>query len=434
MEGQSWGRYPSAKQELIAVTKRQANPFVSGAKSFLGFGQGRSYGDCCLNDGGALLLTRHLDAMLVLDEQSGILRCEAGTTLAQVLEVVVPRGWFLPVTPGTKFVSVGGAVANDVHGKNHHGSGTFGQFVRSFELLRSDGSRVLCSRTESPELFAATIGGLGLTGLITWVEFSLKKIEGPWIDMESVKFSNLEEFFALSGESDKSFEYTVAWLDCVSKGSKFGRGIFMRGRHADLRSVASPSLVARLRPTVPFDCPSWLLNGLTVKIFNEVYYRKQRVNHRRDVVHYDPFFYPLDSVGHWNRIYGRRGFLQFQCVVPSTGPRRPIELILQEVVAQGDASFLAVLKEFGTLQSPGLLSFPRGGVTLCLDIPWRGERTLQLFHRLDAMTREFDGALYPAKDATMSPESFIRYFPRWKELEAYRDPRMSSSFWRRVTK
>ncbi|WKZ57094.1 MAG: FAD-binding oxidoreductase [Bdellovibrionota bacterium] len=433
MKGESWGRYPKVSQQVRMLEKRQQNPFRSKEELYLPYGQGRSYGDCCLNDGGVLIGTRWLDSFIEFDRDQGVLRCEAGVTLAQVLELVLPAGWFLPVTPGTKFVSVGGALANDVHGKNHHGSGTFGCFVRRFELLRSTGERLICSDRENAALFSATIGGLGLTGLITWVEFSLKRAPGPWIEMESVRFGNLEEFFGLSQESDKEFEYTVAWLDCVSAGANFGRGIFMRGRHVPSEAHPKRSLLGRLSPKVPIDLPSLTLNPLTVRAFNELYYRKQRQRLVKKLVHYDPFFYPLDAVSGWNRIYGSRGFLQFQCVVPSSGNSRPIAQILSTVVENGDASFLAVLKEFGDISSPGMLSFPRRGVTLCLDIPFRGTRTLNLFARLDEMTRDFGGAIYPAKDATMSAESFQQYFPRWKEVAALKDPRCSSSLWRRVT-
>ncbi len=429
---ESWGRYPrlAAAERLVSLEWPWENPFVDlpAEASVLPFAQGRSYGDSCLNAGGALLLTDRWNRCIAFDSRSGVLRCESGVTLADIIDTFLPRGWFLPVTPGTKFVSVGGAIANDVHGKNHHVAGTFGCHVRQFELLRSDGSRTVCSRTANRELFAATIGGLGLTGLITWAEIQLKPAATPFIDQESIKFGNLDEFFEVSKSTPAAMEYTVAWLDCVASGPDFGRGIFMRGRHSEVTARAP----RKLPLMVPVDFPSFALNSVTVKAFNHLYYGKQRRREVRSVTHYDPFFYPLDAIHRWNRIYGKRGFLQFQCVVPPTDGHRPIREILQTIVSSGQASFLAVLKEFGTVPSPGMLSFPRPGVTLALDFAFQGQSTLALFQRLDAYVREVGGALYPAKDACMGPENFRCYYPRWQEFSRYIDPRFSSSFWRRV--
>lgn len=427
---ESWGRYPQAHQRLLPVGWRSDPLQLPEEGNVLAVGLGRSYGDSCLNDGGTLLTTRFLRRWIDFDSEAGVVRCEAGVSLEEILAVAVPRGWFLPVTPGTQFVTVGGAIANDVHGKNHHVAGTFGRFVRAFELLRSDGSRRVCSPTQNVELFSATIGGLGLTGLITWAEIALQPAPNAWVDTESIRFRNLEEFFALSAESVE-WPYSVAWVDCFAKGDNLGRGLFSRGRHAAPIDGA-PRKPATRSLSVPFDAPAFLLNGLTLRAFNVAYYRKQLSRVARARVHYRPFFYPLDAIHRWNRLYGKRGLLQWQCVVPTDS--QAIRRILEDISRSGEGSFLAVLKTFGNVRSPGLLSFPRPGVTLALDFPNRGTPTFALLDRLDAIVREHLGALYPAKDARMSPETFRAGFPNWEKLAALADPRFSSSFWRRVTR
>jgi FAD/FMN-containing dehydrogenase len=432
MNGQSWGRYPKTTGTLKAVAwSTDALPGTNGSK-VLPYGLGRSYGDVCLNDGGTLLITTKMDHLLAFDEQNGLLRCEAGTSLDDVLRFLVPRGWFLPTTPGTKFVTVGGAIANDVHGKNHHRAGTFGCHVTQFELLRSSGERLLCSPDRHPDWFAATIGGMGLTGLITWAEFKVRRIASASIEMESIKFENLDDFFRITKESDHDYDYTVSWQDCLARGESLGRGIFMRGNHAK-PGVGSLTVHGDPRLGVPFDFPSFSLNGLSIKAFNTLYYARLRKPVTRAVVHYNPFFYPLDSINNWNRIYGARGFFQYQFVVPFSADRGAIREILRQIGDSGQGSFLAVLKTFGDIRSPGLLSFPRPGVTLALDFPNRGEETLRLFERLDQIVLAAGGRIYPAKDARMSASTFQACYPQWQEFTAYIDPAFSSSFWRRVT-
>jgi FAD/FMN-containing dehydrogenase len=427
---QSWGRYPRANQVVIEPAWSDDPIVFEPGRSYLPFGLGRSYGDSCLNDGGVIISTRRLDRFLSFDSEKGLLTCEAGVSLADILSFSVPRQWFLPVTPGTKFVTLGGAIANDVHGKNHHRAGTFGCHVTEFELLRSSGEILRCSPERNAELYAATIGGLGLTGLIRSATLQLKKIGGPYIDRESVKFGSLDEFFEISAQSEMSFEYTVAWLDCVSTGKSFGRGLFFRGEHSNMPANGHRPGKPLLK--VPFDFPGFALNKLSVSAFNQLYFHKQFSRIKKDVLHYDPFFYPLDSVYDWNRIYGSRGFLQFQCVIPTEDHHEALTRILRLIVDSGRASFLAVLKEFGDVPSPGMLSFPRKGVTLCLDFPNQGQSTLELLSRIDDIVRNTGGAQYPAKDSTMSGSSFKQYFPRWEEFTKYVDPKFSSSFWRRV--
>ena len=433
---ESWGRYPRVHEQRVHPIAWQDAPLPdSQGGSLLPYGQGRSYGDCCLNEGGTLLATARLDRFLAFDTATGVLRCEAGVTLDEILRLAVPQGWFLPVTPGTRFVSVGGAIANDVHGKNHHRAGTFGRHVLRFMLLRSDGQRFSCSPTENAELYAATIGGLGLTGLVLWAEVQLRRIANPYLLAQTLPSRNLEHFFELSAASDAGFEYTVAWVDCLARGKHLGRGLFFRGNHAppQLDSHRPPRHPPRRsRLAVPFDLPSFALNPLTMGAFNFLYYHVHRRQAGEQLVHYQPFFYPLDAIHDWNRIYGRRGFLQFQCVVPFDGGDGAIRSILEEIARSRRGSFLAVLKTFGHVPSPGWMSFPRPGVTLALDFPNRGEPTYRLFATLEELAREHGGALYPAKDARMAPETFAASFPRRERFARCLDPAFSSSFWRRV--
>ncbi|HEY7712441.1 MAG TPA: FAD-binding oxidoreductase [Candidatus Entotheonella sp.] len=431
---QSWGRYPRATQEVVAPYWRSEPLPLHGheGKAVLPFGNGRSYGDVCLNDGGVLLACRGLDRFIHFDPTQGLLRCEAGVLLSEILKLVVPQGWFLPVTPGTQFVTVGGAIANDIHGKNHHRAGTFGCHVRCFELLRSDGTRFLASPIENRDWFGATIGGLGLTGVITWAEIQLKRIANPYIDQDTIRYGNLDDFFSLSRDSDTTFDYTVAWVDCLAKGRDLGRGLFIRGNHAK-DAGERPRKTSTVHVTFPVDPPFALVNGLSIKLFNTLYYRKQRKSQVSNKTHYVPFFYPLDAIYAWNRLYGSRGFLQYQCVVPSAHAASAVREILERIAAARTGSFLAVLKVFGDVASPGLLSFPRAGATLALDFPNQGQKTFALLDRLDEVTRAANGAVYPAKDSRMSAASFKTYYPQWQALEPFIDPQFSSSFWRRVT-
>ncbi len=429
----SWGRYPQlAPRQVIPVFWRSEMPDLASLEtSILPYGYGRSYGDSCLNEGGITLDVSHLRRFLAFDEERGLLRCEAGVALGEILELIVPRGWFLPVTPGTKFVSVGGAIANDVHGKNHHRAGTFGCHVTQFELLRSTGERLTCSWEENVDLFHATIAGLGLTGVILWAELQLKRIPGPYIDMQRIRFTSLKEFQELAEGSEQDFEYTVAWVDCFACGSELGRGFFTRGNHS-IRQAFRP-LAAKRALTIPVDLPSFALNTFTLKAFNAVYYRVQKEKLIARTVPYSPFFYPLDSIYHWNRMYGKRGFFQYQCIVPYRDGYEVMKEILERISRSGEGSFLAVLKTFGDAPSPGLLSFPRPGLELALDFANQGKKTLRLLDVLDTLVRHSGGTVYPAKDARMSSESFQTYFPHWREFAQYIDPKFSSSFWRRVT-
>lgn len=432
---ESWGRFPhvSHRGEISPHHINEVGTAINSVDSLiLPRGMGRSYGDSCLNEGGYLLSTKWLNKFYAFDENTGILKCEVGVTLDEILQIFVPRGWFLPVTPGTKFVTVGGAIANDIHGKNHHTAGTFGNQVIRFELLRSDGTRLLCSKETNPDWFKTTIGGLGLTGVITWAELPLKPIKGPYIEMESIKFNNLDEFFSISRESATDYEYIVSWLDCINSADI--RGIFMRGNHSNNTEADASKISHSVSSwkTFPVDAPSFFLSAATVKLFNMLYYHKQIKKHEKKIVHYDPFFYPLDGINHWNRMYGNRGFLQWQCVVPVTEDNEAIRTILSEIIKSGLSSFLVVLKEFGSIPPCGMLSFPMPGITLAVDFPNVGGRLFSLFDRLDKVVINSGGRLYPAKDARMASETFQSSYPEFENFKKYIDPRFSSSFYRRI--
>ena len=424
----SWGRYPLQEQRgrdyhWLPQQLPEQGPYLPQ-------GNARSYGDSCMLQGGEVLSSRFLWRFIGFDPETGVLRCEAGVTLGDILAVAEPQGWFLPVTPGTKFATVGGAIANDVHGKNHHVAGTFGCHVTQFELLRSDGERKICTPRRNKKWFQATIGGLGLTGFITWAELQLKRVPNSAINAENIKYRNLTEFFALSRESEADYEYTVAWVDCLAAGDHLGRGHFSRGNHA--RPV-QPRVAARERSlSMPLVPPLSLVNQYSLTAFNWLYYHRQHQRVHYQTLHYDPFFYPLDHIHHWNRMYGPKGFLQYQCVIPMDASETAIRELLERIERTGHGSFLAVLKVFGDVSSPGLLSFPRPGTTLALDFPYQGHRTLHLFEQLDEVVVQAGGALYPAKDAHMKAEHFQRFYPNAAKLQALKDPNISSSFWNRV--
>jgi FAD/FMN-containing dehydrogenase len=423
----AWGRLqprahvivPAAfADEMVAAIR------ASDKRPLLCRGLGRSYGDVALNDGNYLLDTARADHFLAADWETGVVRAEAGLSLDALLRVCVPRGWFLPVTPGTKFVTLGGAVANDVHGKNQERAGTIGCHVRRIGLARSTGE--LFELSPGSPLFAASIGGLGLTGVIVWVELQLLPIRSATMEVETLAMARLDDFFRLSSEST-GWPYTVSWVDSLARGSALGRGLFMRGRHAEVGAL-TPHGGRQL--AVPY-AARHLLNRGTIALFNFLYRTRPWVT-GRTTMHYDRFFYPLDSLSHWNRLYGRRGFFQHQSVVPMNNAPETVRSLLELSAKGGEPSFLAVLKLLGDRPSPGLVSFPKAGVTLALDLANRGESTRRLLDRMAEVVIAAGGRLYPAKDATMSAEAFRAGYPQWRQLEKQRDPAIMSDFWRRV--
>jgi len=428
---ESWGRYPKYDAKIVPLNWQGDFPGVlSGLETAaLPVGLGRSYGDVCLLKDGALLPTTGMDRLLDFNPETGILTAEAGISLAQILDFAVPRGFFLPVTPGTKYVTLGGAIANDVHGKNHEGAGSFGNHVPCFELVRSDGTRRLCSASDNADWFAATIGGMGLTGLITWAQLKLRPIVTRSINYEGIQYHGIDEFLDLKHRY-QHVDYTVSWVDCASTGKNFARGVFMLGEHSqvpgELKRTPEPKL------SVPFDFPGFCLNHTTVSMFNTLFFHKQIKTHVKVVEDYEPFFYPLDAVLHWNRGYGKSGLTQFQYVIPWKDAKEGTVAILREIAKSGLASFLAVLKAFGDIPSLGMMSFPQPGIMLALDFPIK-EQTFPLLKRLGDMTQEFGGRLYSAKDAAMTPAQYKTFYPHWEQFERFRDPKLNSSFWDRVT-
>jgi FAD/FMN-containing dehydrogenase len=427
----SWGRVLKADHQVYepAFVDELASILSMGLPC-LGYGLGRSYGDACLNGGGALIRMHRLDRVLEADWEKGVIRAEAGTSLDAILRLTVPKGWFFPVTPGTKFVTLGGAVANDVHGKNHEVAGTFGSHVRALGLLRSTGETAEVGPTGDPQMFAATIGGLGLTGLILWVELQLVPVRSAFFETETRRICDIEDFFE-HAERSRDWPYTVAWVDCFARGAALGRGLFTRARHATNGDLISHRFGSRLR--VPIDLPAKPLSSPVVRAFNRLYGGRPGVEGQRHL-HYDAFLFPLDGIQDWNRLYGRTGFFQQQSVVPLKTAPEVLRRLLELTSAQRQGSCLVVLKLFGNRSSPGVLSFPMEGATLALDFPNRGQPTRNLLERMADIVVEAGGRLYPAKDATMSPEAFQAGYPRWREVEERRDPALMSDFWRRVTR
>lgn len=430
----SWGRYPRTAQHghacpWIDGLTDHMDKVIEHHQTSLPYGNGRSYGDSCLAASDQVLHMRSLDRFIRADWSTGKIRVEAGMTLAQVLAAAIPQGWFLPVTPGTQFATVGGAIANDVHGKNHHLRGTFGNHVLRFGLLRHGETALICSPTENPRLFAASIGGLGLTGVINWADLQLMPVRSSQIDSTVVRFANLAEFFRLSAELDHQHEYSVAWVDCLAKGVNTGRGVFIVGDHARFGSL---EVERGSRLKMPLTPPVSLINNLSLKAFNSLYWRAHPEKRTARRSAYEPFFYPLDRILHWNRIYGRNGFQQYQCVIPDANAESAMGELLNAIAESGQGSFLAVLKRCGDIASPGLLSFPLPGTSLALDFPNSSDLQHVLFPRLDAIVRAAGGRLYPAKDAHMSGSDFRQAYPAWERLEALRDPSLMSRFWKRV--
>ena len=431
---ESWGRYPPYTQTPHDCFWRDdiARNMTRLAKEHgatLAFGKGRSYGDSCLAATDHVLNMCSLDRFISVDWDAGIIVAESGVTLEHILSLTIPRGWFLPVTPGTKYVTLGGAIANDVHGKNHHVRGTFGCHVRSFSLVRSDKEPVTCSAEHNADLFSATIGGLGLTGIIAWVELQLIPVESCMIDTATERFGSLREFFDISNELDRCNDYSVAWVDCAAKGASAGRGIYMAGNHATDNVL---EIKNKRKLTVPFTPPVSAINRFSLRLFNYSYYHLHKNDRHTGTVDFDKFFYPLDGILKWNRIYGPRGFQQFQCVIPEQNAEAATHELLDAIAEKGSGSFLAVLKRCGPIKSPGLLSFPLQGTSLALDFPQNAALDQDLFPRLDAIVNEANGRLYPAKDAHMSSTDFRRYYPDWEKVESMRDPTLCSRFWKRV--
>lgn len=430
----SWGLYPYYPQSVHHCQWRDElsttfTRIVGQHQSTLPYGNGRSYGDSCFADSDNVLVTRHLNKIISADWNTGHITCEPGITFEEIINIALPKGWFLPVTPGTKFVTLGGAIANDIHGKNHHHTGTLGCHIKQFCLIRSDQDELICSSQNNIPLFEATIGGLGLTGIIKWAEIQLIPINSSEIESTAIRFDSLEEFFTISKELDTQYEYSATWIDCLAKGSNLGKGVYFAGNHAKTNRL---ELKKKQNKTLPFTLPISAVNPVTLNIFNYLYFQKHHSAPSKTLSSYDDFFYPLDSILHWNRIYGRKGFQQYQCIIPEKNAFHGIKTILQLISDHQCGSFLAVLKRCGDIISPGLLSFPMPGISLALDFP-QNNKLATLFSKLDDVIRETGGRLYPAKDAHMTGSDFTLSYPNWEKVETLRDPALHSRFWKRVT-
>ncbi|MDZ7823163.1 MAG: FAD-binding oxidoreductase [Ahrensia sp.] len=394
--------------------------------SLLPFGNGRSYGDSCHNDAGALADMRAQKNIISFDATTGLLTAEPGILLHEIIDYCAPKGWFLPVTPGTRFVTLGGAIANDVHGKNHHSRGTFGCHVEALTLQRSDGLYRL-TPDEPSGLFNATIGGMGLTGFIVRATIRMMKIGSLDLRERLTPFQTLDDYFALAQAADDENEYAVAWLDQLSGE----RGMLMTANHAENGNFDTG--VHQAKFNVPYELPVNALNKMTLKAFNTAFYlAKKRKAGQVLTSSYQSFFYPLDAVQNWNRLYGPRGLFQHQSVIPETRAIDTVRLMLYASQRAGQASFLTVLKRFGSISSPGLMSFPAPGYTLTLDFPNQGARTLKLLDELDRLTIAAGGRVNPYKDARMSASTFAASFPNWQQIEDLRDPAIVSDFWQRT--
>jgi len=415
-----WGRLPVPGREIVSEDLEQITREVP-----LSRGLGRSYGDSALPPPGwdRVAGTRLAERFLAFDPETGLLRAEAGLSLRELNRVFLPRCWSSPVQPGTQYITLGGMVAADVHAKNHHCDGCFGVHVERLRMRLADGRILWCSRREEPELFRATLGGMGLTGHLLEVEFRMQAIPTPWIWAETERIGDLDRFLAALREAAQQWPMTMGWIDCLTRGKHMGRGIIFRGRWAEPGEAPARPPQQHKRLAVPIDFPSWALNRFSVRLFNLLYYRKQLRRRRCGIFHPESFFHPLDAISDWNRIYGRRGFTQHQCVIPDTRGAEGVRRFLDLLTRLGIASFLCVIKDCGA-EGEGLLSFPRPGVTIALDIPVRN-KTPAAIARLNEQVIAEGGRIYLAKDAFTTAEHFRAMEPRldeWLRIKKQWDP------------
>lgn len=407
----NWGNYPKLEAIVNSFKSiKELKTLLKTNNDFIARGNGRCYGDSSLHS--HILSTTKYNNILAFDSTKGLITCQAGVSFDDLIRFLVPKGFFLPVTPGTKFITVGGAVASDIHGKNHHLDGSFGRHIVAMDVLIAAGEVVTCSNKINSQLFNATCGGMGLTGIILQVTFSLKRISSHEIDQVSIKASNLEEVFKLF-EEYKNATYSVAWIDCLQSGKSLGRSILMVGEHSD--NIQSTKFRSEQKFSIPFNFPSWVLNKWSIKIFNFLFYHKLIKKKVRSRVSLDQFFYPLDFIGRWNRMYGKNGFVQYQFVLPLVQSKEGLRKILTAISNSGSGSFLAVLKLFGE-QDSGLISFPMKGYTLALDFPVR-KGLFEFLDKLDVLVLEHGGRIYLSKDARMKKEVFWDSYHRAKEFE-----------------
>lgn len=417
-----WGNFPKESSYVYRPeTIQDVKEIIrhGAMSSHIAYGLGRSYGDTALNKDAGVIRFDQLNHMLAFNERTGLLTCEAGVSLAEIIDVFVTRGYFLPVTPGTKFVTVGGAIANDVHGKNHHVDGCFSEFVVSFDLLTAAGEILTCSREQHADVFWATVGGIGLTGIIVQASIQLIPVESSYINVSYEKARNLDEAFEKFVENDVNYKYSVAWIDCLSTGDALGRSVLMRGDHAkqlDLPAkVTDPLAISKkLHVKMPMNASSVALNYWSISAFNKLYYASFKDEDK--LVDLTSFFHPLDAIEDWNKLYGKKGFVQYQAVFPKANqPKEAIRKVLKRLSEERRSSFLAVLKSSGPAND-GLLSFPVEGYTLALDIPIKDASLFTFLKALDAIVLACGGRVYLAKDSTITPETFKQMYPNWEKF------------------
>lgn len=419
----SWGRLSHDEHEIYHI---RDNFFSLGSKKIvLPFGMGRSYGDQCLNPQGILLNTTKMDRFIHFDRSTGILNCESGVLLKDIQKITISQGWMLAVSPGTELITLGGAIANDVHGKNHCVAGSFGHHLISLSLLRSNGEIIECSPDKNADWFAATLGGMGLTGIILSAEIQLQPVKGPWLNTETLVFDSIQDYCQLEKQSETDWCHRVAWIDCVKSR---GRGLFMRANHSNHDASLPIKKNYRMGITPPIS----LVNKWNLKIINQIYFQKGKQKTGIELQDYQNFFYPLDCIHEWNRLYGPKGFYQYQCVIPESSATDAISEILKAISSAGEGSLLGVLKRFGNKKSLGILSFPLPGYTFALDFPNRYYKTEKLFQRLDAIVQQAGGRIYLAKDARMPRDVFKQIYPAYEKFLDYRDTTISSSMSKRL--
>jgi len=407
----AWGNYPVIEANLIKYWDSNSLNFEDN-KEYIAYGNGRSYGDSALGEN--IVKVREKDLFLDFDQKSGLLHVQAGVLLSEILEHFVPRGWFLKVTPGTKLITIGGAIASDIHGKNHHIEGCFSECVEEFTILLDSGKIEVCTKESNPDLWRATCGGMGLTGVILDAKIYLKKIKSKYIDQTTIKTANLKETFE-AFEEYKDMPYSVAWIDCLAKGDSIGRCLLMVG---DFLEDGDLSYNLKKQKSIPFNFPTFALNNLSVKAFNWLYYGKVKERISKQKVDIDTFFYPLDAIGHWNRIYGKNGFTQYQFILPKEQSLKGLEEILYEISASGKGSFLAVLKLYGKAND-NWLSFPMEGYSLALDFKIE-PGLFELLDKLDEIVLKYGGRIYLTKDVRVSKENFEKGYPNIEKFREYR--------------
>lgn len=421
MKISGWGRYPQAETELYQPTDEKCLVKTIQQGSLIARGNGRSYGDSAIHEKRTVDM-RGFRHFISFDPETGVLVAESGVMLSDIITTFLPRGWFPYVTPGTKYVTLGGAIAADVHGKNHHKEGSFGSYVHWIDLLLPDGTLTRCNSLEQSELFNWTIGGMGLTGIIIRASIQLKRIESAWIKQTTIPAKNLWDVFE-QFEKYQEATYSVAWIDCLSKEASLGRSVLMLGEHAAISDLSDKQREDPLNSqpkkqfTIPFDFPPFALNRYSVTVFNHLYYQINRLKSGDTITDWDSYFYPLDSLNNWNRIYGRKGFTQFQCVLPENDSKQGIEKLLLTISDSRMPSFLAVLKQFGDQDS--YFSFPMAGYTLALDFPMN-DQTEPLMKKLHQITLDYGGRIYLAKDAHLTAENFRKSDDRVSQFKEYR--------------